>query len=194
MGRRVRRFLIIIAASTVVLLALLLASCSNEFDIFEAIKTDLKVANNLFLNVNSVSPEENATLVNPGVPIVIVFDRSINPDTIDESTIVFTPALTHVEFEYNENIKTLSVEPEPYMNGPETYEVKITRGVKGTDGSELQNEMIWSFETRQWPAGSVSIENGADYLNHNATVTLSVSKNAAVTTFEIGNELLGDGH
>ena len=39
MGRRIRGFLIIIPAAAVVLLTLLLVTCNNEFDIFEAIKT-----------------------------------------------------------------------------------------------------------------------------------------------------------
>ena len=200
MGRRIKRFLVIIPAAAVVLLSLLLATCSNEFDIFEAIKTEMKVANDLFLEVKSISPEENATLVNPGVPIVVVFDRSIDPDTANESTILVTPApdpagsFKSLDFDdYNDNTKTLSIEPLPYMDGPETYEVRITKGVKGADGSELQNEIVWSFETRQWPAGSVTIEGGADYLTHSNDVTLTISKNATVTTFEIGNELQPDG-
>jgi hypothetical protein len=200
MGRRVRRFLIIIPAAAMILLSLLLATCSNGFDIFEAIKTEMKVANDLFLEVKSISPEENATLVNPGVPIIIVFDRSIDPDTANESTILITPApdpagpLKSLDFDdYNDNTKTLTVEPIDFMDGPETYEVRITKGVKGADGSELQDEIVWSFETRQWPAGSVTIAGGVEYLNHTNAVTLTIEKNTAVNTVEIGNELLGDG-
>jgi len=51
MGRRVRRFLIIIPAAAAVLLSLLLTTCGNEFDIFEAIKTEMKIANDLFLEI-----------------------------------------------------------------------------------------------------------------------------------------------
>jgi len=194
MGRRVRRYWIIIPAAAALAFVLLLATCSNAFDIFNAIKTDLKIANDLFLAVKSISPEENAQLVNPGVPIVIVFDRSMDPDSLNASNIVITPALSSVSYDdYNENTKTLSIEPIPYMDGPQTYEVRITKGVKGADGSALQDEIVWSFDTRQWPAGSLTIEGGANFLNHASSVTLTIDKNSTVTIVEIGNELQGDG-
>jgi hypothetical protein len=187
MGRRVRRFLIIIPTAVVVLLSLLLATCSNEFDIFEAIKTEMKVANDLFLEIKSVSPEENAPLVNPGVPIVIVFDRSIDPDTANESTILITPApdpggpLKSLDFDdYNDNTKTLTIEPVDYMDGDVDYEVRITSGVKGVYGSELQNEVIWSFHTTVYPAGSININGGNDYITNDGTVTLNISYNTEV--------------
>jgi len=187
MGRRVTRFLFIIPAAAVVLLSLLLATCSNEFDIFNAIKTEMKIANDLFLEVKSISPEENATLVNPGVPIVVVFDRSIDPETANESTIFITPVpdpagpLKELDFgDYDDDTKTLTIEPIDFMDGPESYTIRITKGVKGADGSELQDEIIWSFETREWPAGSIEINGGADYIADDSDVTLNISYNTQV--------------
>ena len=60
MGRRIRRFLIIIPAAAVVVFSLLLATCSNEFDIFDAIKTEMKIANDLFLVVSYIAPAKNS--------------------------------------------------------------------------------------------------------------------------------------
>ena len=88
MGRRVKRFLVVIPAAAVVLLSLLLATCSNEFDIFNAIKTELKIANDLFLEiiVPSISPSPTGTdPVSQSERIEIQFDRSIDETTIDQS-------------------------------------------------------------------------------------------------------------
>ena len=95
MGRRVGRFLVIIPALVAVAFVLLLATCSNAFDIFEAIKTELKIANDLYLEIIEPSISPSPTDPDPVSQlerIEIQFDRSINEATIDQSSVVFDPA------------------------------------------------------------------------------------------------------
>jgi len=66
------------------------------------------------------------------------------------------------------------------MDGPESYTIRITKGVKGADGSELQDDIIWSFETREWPAGSIEINGGAGYIADDSSVTLDITYNNIV--------------
>jgi hypothetical protein len=186
MGRRVRRFLIIIPAAAVVLLSLLLATCSNEFDIFEAIKTEMKVANDLFLEILSIDPGKNATEVNPSEPILIEFDRNLDETTMDNGIIVEGGALDPspvIDPKFDPSTKMLTVKPVPYFEGPNEYTVTINKNLKGTDGNALQEEYIWKFNTRLYPAGSMYFQaSDVPYaLNH--TVDLDVSINSQVTHY-----------
>jgi hypothetical protein len=194
MGRRVRRFLIIIPAAAVILLSLLLSTCSNKFDIFEAIKTEMKVANDLFLEILSINPGKNAYDVNPGLDITIEFDRALNENTVSavnvDDNIKVTPAVTLTP-DFNSATKTLTLEPEPFLADNTDYEIRVTKDLKGEDGSDLQEEYVWTFTTGIWPAGNVSIDGdnntgtgdvlvGDEYVTHNGTVTLRVNFNSPV--------------
>ena len=162
MGRRVRHFLIIPAAA-IVLLTLLLATCSNAFNIFEAIKTDLKIANDLFLKIENVSPANNAVEVSQTKRIEIEFDRAIDENTISMSAIEFSPALSDWDHDYIGATKTLYIYPDPYFVELTPYTVTVTKGLKGTDGSDLQDIFAWAFETKESPRGDFFIEAVDDF-------------------------------
>jgi len=167
MGRRVKAVLGIVG---VVGLTTALVTCFNPFDILSELETQVKIANDLFLEIESVAPAKNAAGVQPGSDIVIEFDRAVDESTIGPDTIVFDPApdplsdaFQDLEFEYNEDTYTLTVNPKKYMDGPVEYTVKITQGVKGGDGSELQTEYTWAFNTKEWPAGEARIDVDSDF-------------------------------
>ena len=63
MGRRVKPYLF---AAGIGLAALLLMTCFNPFDIIAELETEVKIANNKFLIVESITPAKNATGVQPG--------------------------------------------------------------------------------------------------------------------------------
>jgi hypothetical protein len=186
MERRVIRRLL--SAAAIVMATALLLTCSNPFSLKDALETEVKVANDKFLEVISVIPVKSAENVNPGSPIAIEFDRDIDLDTV--TTVQFVPAATFGadDVSFNTSTNTLYIDPKPYLAGPEDYEVTITKSVKGTDGSELQNEYIWSFKTRQYPAGSVRIDvdgntNTVDtYVLHSSTVNLVLTRNSIDVT------------
>jgi len=189
MGRRVKRFLIIIPAAAVLLSSFLLATCSNEFDIFEAIKTEMKVANDLFLVVKSVTPVNEISEVNPSSAIVIQFDRALDGETIDPSTIFVTNVAGGADPVWegipNDATKTLTIVANPYLEGPSAYQVTITKGLKGSDGSYVQDEYSWKFYTKSAPGGSVFVDIDPDakpYFN-TSTVNLDININSQVTSY-----------
>ena len=162
MGRRVKPYLF---AAGIGLAALLLMTCFNPFDIIAELETEVKIANNKFLIVESITPAKNATGVQPGSSILIEFDRDLDESTINTSTIVFDPPpdpvngpMESLEFEFDDGTNTLTIDPEPYMDGEVDYTVTVNAGLKGLDGSELQAEFIWTFLTKNWPAGGAAID------------------------------------
>jgi hypothetical protein len=173
MGRRVRGFLIIIpAAAAVVILSLLLVTCSNAFDIFKAVKTEMKIANDLFLEITDSSPIKNAQNVSQLERIEIEFDRSIDTNTVDQSSIVFDPApgtgdMLDWSFIYNDTTKTLFVYPDPILDAvslPDAvqYTVTVNSNLKGKDGSDLREPYSWSFETEESATGNFFVESISD--------------------------------
>jgi hypothetical protein len=194
MGRRVRRLLIIIPAAAVLLFSVLFTTCSNEFDIFNAIKTEMKIANDLFLKVVSIAPAKNSDDVNPGLDITIEFDRTLNvsalsPANIDDKIKIIPPVALSPNF--NSATKTLTLTPLPFLEDSTEYQVWITKDLRGDDGSELQEEVIWTFTTGIWPAGNIAIDGdnssltgdvltGDEYVTHDGSVTLRISFNSPV--------------
>ncbi len=192
MGRRIRYTLPVISTGLIlaaIIAALLLAACSNPIDILEELTEEVKIANNKFLLINSIDPAKNTLDFNPGKRITIEFDRSIDSSTINTVNIVLTPEKPW-DYTYNDSVKTLFLEPEPYLDPLVEYSVKLTSGLKGKDGSELQNDFIWIFATKVYPAGNIKINGDAVYLTtgDSTNVTLNVSYNDQVAGFRYSTD------
>jgi len=143
---------------------LFLLTCSNNFSILEEIETEVKIANDKFLVIESVSPDDKAANVNPGMEISIVFDRKLYLDSVKESTLrVYDDTVDSVTAfsvkKYITATNTLIIEPEQsYFENTHDYTVRVS-GVEGEDGSELQEDYVWSFKTGTAPAGSILAED-----------------------------------
>jgi hypothetical protein len=178
--RRITRGLLAAAGAT--LLCLALATCSNPIDIVASVTTTVKVANNKFLKVSDFAPSKNAIQVPPSSQIWIEFDRDLDTTTVSTSTIVvtglsdLTPGWT---WTYTAATKTLFVRPDA-LQGPEHYTVSIMPGLKGADGSDIQNSHAWSFDTKPGPSGSLKINADATYTT-SATTTLTITYQNATT-------------
>ena len=190
-----RRIMVaLLKACGAALLAFGFLVCSNPIDIVGSVATEVKVANNKFLIISGVGPDKNSTEVNPGSPITINFDRDIDLTNIESNISVtydkdpITPYT--LDFQYSKTNKILSLDPNPYFGDETTYTVRITKGVRGADGSDLQNEYAWSFKTGTYPAGSVQITNTSKtklaYTNDDATPTLWVRTNDQVQWYRLG--------
>lgn len=188
----------LIRAGVTALIALTFMVCSNPIDIVDKVTIDVKAANNKFLVIKSVGPSTNTTNVNPGAPITIVFDRDVNLTNIHQN-ITITPSTPFmIPLSYNQATKTLSIEADPYFDIETPYTVTITKGIKGSDGSDLQNEYSWSFRTGTYPTGSVQITDAAKnkllLTNNDASPTLRIQGNLAASKFRLGrteSECLG---
>ncbi len=160
MDRRVKVPLRAALLAAVAAAGLLLTACSPT-NLIDLLTTEVKLANNKYLIVNSVSPTAPSN-VNPGAPIVIEFDRHLSEASINSASIVITPAdLFTPSFVLSNGNKTLSIEPEPYLKDNTTYDIRVTLAVLGEDGSALEQDRTWSFGTGVYPAGALKVtDNG----------------------------------
>ena len=187
MERRVRRSLVRTGAA--VFIAFVFMVCSNPIDIVDKVTTEVKAANNKFLLIKSVGPAINTTNVNPGLPLTIMFDRDVDLTDFAKS-IAITPTVTFKPPSYNQATKTLSIEPDPFLKDNTLYTVTITKTLRGSDGSDLQNEYIWAFTTGEYPTVSVQISD-ANYdkltlTNNDAHPILYIKSNLAAKVIRLG--------
>jgi len=148
----------ILAASVILLL-----TCENGFNILDEVETEVKIANDKFLiiesvKVDSTALEPNAVNINPAGTFKFQFDRALNESTINSSNILIedsggTPFSTW-NYVYNNVTHLLSVEPDPFLVKETEYIIKLT-GIKGADNSGLQETFISGFETGLIASGSV---------------------------------------
>jgi hypothetical protein len=149
----------ILNASGLALALALLSTCSNQFSLLGSLTDEVKNAKGKYLVVNSVTPVQSAPEVNPGVRVAIVFDRALDESTAIASNILISPPEGFVldPPEYNDLSRTLYVQADPFLVDNTDYTIQLTKGLRGTDGSELRNVYTWGFTTGQYPAGSVNI-------------------------------------
>lgn len=142
-----------------------LGTCENAISLIDEIETEVKVSNDLFLVIESVSIdadilEPNVVNLNPGGIFKFQFDRGINTSTVNEDNIIIedaTGTLVAWNFNYNEQTKLLSIEPDPYLANETEYIIKLS-GIKGLDESELQESFLSGFTTGLFATGAVSIK------------------------------------
>jgi len=173
----------------------LVSTCSSPFSLLGTLTTEVKVATGKFLVVTSVTPQSSAEEVNPGVRIAIVFDRALDVSTAIASNIIISP-LEAFELdppEYNALSKTLYVQADPFLKDDTDYTVQLTKGLRGADGSELQDVYVWSFRTGKYPAGSVNIcragQTTKAEATNNKSVNLKFTWNSEVTQLRYGYTL-----
>jgi YD repeat-containing protein len=167
-----------VIVSAALLSAFLLGACSNPFNIFNAVQTEVMRANDKFLLVSGAGPAKNAANVNPAEPIWIEFDRDINTETITPESITFTPA-AEWNFSYDGEDRRLSITAT--LDGLVEYRVAVTTAVEGMDESSLEDAYSWSFTTADLPAGNIVINEGDAYIETaGSNVTLTVTYNSAV--------------
>ena len=171
MDRRVIRRLV--ATASFLLATALLLTCSNPIDLLATLETEVKIANNKFLVVNSVTPALNLDDVNPGISLTIVFDRELDQSTISDGIISLSPlgSIIGYDITYTVATKTLAIHALPYLANEIPYTATLNKNLRGADGSELQNEYVWGFTTGTYAAGSITI---VDADGHEATNSLDV--------------------
>ena len=180
----------------------LFTTCSEPIDFVNEVETEVKIANDLFLEVVEViSPAENAVNVNPSSQIVVQFDKNVNLTSVSDSTIKITNVTDNIDVtiqnpSFSSANKQLTFEPvEPaavgYFRNEHNYSVELI-GLRGTDGSELQNSYTWSFRTGTAPAGTIVVtdrgltdpESAFNGYTNERTVTVNIdSFNAEATRY-----------
>jgi hypothetical protein len=198
MERRMKKS--VLTFGVLILLGLALTTCSNPIDILASITTEVKSATGKFLVVNGLSPS-SPTNVNPAVRLRVEFDRPLNMDTVQASSVKIqksdgSPDSTvfQVKWEPTSDHKILYVWADPYMGNATDYTLTLTRGMLAADGGDLKQEYSWQFKTGTFPAGSIKINAGAAYTRANP-VDLSIDCNLISDKYRLGYaaDLTGTG-
>jgi len=169
--------------------ALTLAAC-DPTNILALLTTEVKKATGKMLAVSSVTPAHTSTDVKPGIRMTVIFDREIDMGTVSESTVTISPVPQeppaspdfHLKFSSVGDTRTLYIDPDPWLGDTKDYTLTVTRGVKGADGSEMENDYSWSFRTGIYPKGNVKIENDKAAIN----TTTGQPLNLAITCSDLG--------
>lgn len=159
--------------------ALLASACDNPIDLLGEVEVKVMKANDRYLEVEDIDAQRMALgseLVSPGAELVIVFDRNVNPGSLDSVSIIKSGVAAPITFTLESNV--LRVIEDPYFANDTMYALNVG-GVAGTDGSRLLAPVVWSFKTGIAPAGNLTLVNpGSDpgYANDlsvNATLSLN---------------------
>jgi hypothetical protein len=186
----VRRRLILAAGAAL----LALATCSNPIDFNAAVEDSVKVGKDMYLKVVAVTPAKGDSEADPSSPVVLQFDRALNPDTIDaavasvslsvDGSAVSTPWTSSF---YNEATEELYLY-HAALTGDKIHTVVlgVDPGLAGVDGSTLRDSVSWSFTTKDLPGGSLNINSGVTYTT-SASVTLAITYNYLATNVRYSN-------
>ena len=169
------------------------ASCRDPVtDLLGKLEDDVKAANDLYLDIVSISPAENAQGFNPGEEIRIEFDRAVDMSTIEENFSLLDGednafesefAGKSLSFSFNETTNILTVAADPYLDGLISYKMELLDGIVGKDGSKLREARTVSFSTSDAPRGFVRVLE--EYTNE-STVDVEISSQGA-TYYLISN-------
>ena len=182
--------------AALILLSLVLTSCENLGLFLEDIDDAVKTANDRYLEVLSVSPVQNDRDISPSIPILVTFDRSVDPEIIDqyveistqnyllETTVFKDEAGNLIDYHFNAVDRTLAIYPKPYLEGGVKVIISLKSGLPAEDGTILRDTESWSYYTGKTPAGSLSLADGTgdalDGYTASPTVGISVETNSRV--------------
>ncbi|HEX9635038.1 MAG TPA: Ig-like domain-containing protein [Candidatus Limnocylindria bacterium] len=89
-------------------------------------------------------------------PISIVFDRALDPESLDDGQLILTPAVPGsldvvappgAEGLRDPTPRVLRFQPSAPLEPNTTYEVSLAAGLLGADGSQLATPLAWRFTT-----------------------------------------------
>lgn len=165
-----------------ILFIALISGCAT--DDFEEIVGECPV-------VSSTSPIDVATGVALNQMITINFNKEMNPETIDESSILLTAAGAPVSGTVNYSGTTATFTPASILAANTVYTGRVKTSVKDEAGNALQTDYIWTFTTDAAPFITLAdpfSDATAVPLNKVISVTFNVPMNPLTlnaTTFTV---------
>ena len=173
----------IVVASALACLCVLLFSCPNPASIGQ-------IAADLGLSIVATLPPNGDSNFGPGQPIVVTFDRDLDPACLQGvAPVVITTDPEHpltLRFSLD-GARKLIVDPHPYLQSNHAYTVSLEPTLKDSSGATLPQKVDLTFTTGDGPAGDFTINGGAAYVN-TGTVTLEVDHNTAATRMRIADD------
>lgn len=149
----------------------------------QAVTLDLKI---LMIppTVVSISPAANATNVQPNVPVVVTFSKSIDQSSISSATLKLAnpdgSAVAGV-FTFSVDGKTVTFTPSELLISEKSYTLTIGAGIKDLQGYTLGSDATAAFTVRKTtpppppPAGSIT----ATFPDSDGFVTITGTQGSA---------------
>ncbi|OYX85119.1 MAG: hypothetical protein B7Y83_05865 [Flavobacteriales bacterium 32-34-25] len=97
--------------------------------------------------VSSTNPADDATAVPLNQIITVNFNEEMNPETIDESSVIITAEGAPVSGTISYSGTTATFTPTDVLLANTIYSGRIRTLVKDVDGNALQTDYVWTFKT-----------------------------------------------
>lgn len=136
------------------------------------------------LAIESVVPADEVDGIAPTTPIAVVFDRPIDPDSVDGDTLAIIPdvagslevvGLPGDPVTDDGSGRVLRFTPSSELPATTTFEVELAAGVSGTDGGGLAGAQSWTFTTG---AGGATVSNQITFVSERSGVANVWTMNA----------------
>ena len=108
------------------------------------------------LAVETVVPADGVAGISVGTPIALVFDQALDPESVDDDLLTFTPAIAGSLDVVNSpgaagmldaSPRILRFQPSGPLDPNTTYEVRLAPGLLGVDGAGMPEGLAWTFTT-----------------------------------------------
>lgn len=152
-------------------LALLAGTCDNPVDLLGQVEVSVMKANDRYLEVTGIEIPLSGGTFSPTGTIEIVFDRAIDPSSIDPtSVIIHEVGGADVDYpaqgvSYLADSRTLRIRVYPYLKVNTDFTLSVL-GVKGLDDSVIHDAATVPFKTRNILAGSITALSADDADSH----------------------------
>jgi len=144
----------------VITCALLLASCKNAATGDDATPAPAAPA---VPSIVSTNPADLATGASRTDDITVVFNKEMDPATLNASTITVKKAGVLVAGTLSYSGVTATFKPTVTFEENTAYAVAVTTGAKDLDGKAMQADKTWSFTTARGPA-TVKLGTAGDFV------------------------------
>ncbi|MCP4110508.1 MAG: hypothetical protein GY749_34130 [Desulfobacteraceae bacterium] len=147
--------------------------------------------------VTSASPDADATDISTDTVITATFSEAMNDSAITTSTFFVNDGSANIAGTVTYSGTTATFTPSSDLSENQTYTATVTTGVKDLEGSSLQSDYIWSFDTAGIPTPPtvdfVSPPNNTANVPVNSVITATFSETLDGTTVTDSTFLVNDG-
>jgi Bacterial Ig-like domain len=136
------------------------------------------------LSVETIVPADGIDGIATSTPIAIVFDRRIDPDTVEDNLLVIEPEVAGTleviglpgdPLDPDGGGRVLAFTPSGALPANTTFEVTLLPGVAASSGGGLTDEITWSFTTG---APTLTLSNQVVFLSDRAGIANVWAMNA----------------
>lgn len=168
-------------AALTLCLSSMLVTCDNSIDLKSDLTVEVKKSNDRYLRVIDIDvPLNNENQFSPTGTIGIYFDRDIDPQTVNENTVVIRKtdgtAVSYPQkgIDYVSSARLVRIRVYDYLPVDTDFSISVI-GVRGSDGSVILEKASTTFHTQNILAGSILSLSSASEINPGFSTTPTVS-------------------